>query len=88
MIMGWIGEPDSIVEIISKCFAKKDLDCKFHFCESFWVLGYRVLFPSDKYISAYELKEDKYELRPNDEFSQKISIGILPVFTIEAQEVF
>ena len=85
---GCIGAPDLIVEIISKGSAKKDLDDKFHLYEYFGVKEYWVVFPTDKFVSVYELYDGLYKLRADYEPGQNIPVGIFEGFEIDATKIF
>jgi len=60
---GCIGAPDLIVEVLSNSTLKKDLNEKFNLYEASGVKEYWVVSLVEKFVSVYELVNDKYELR-------------------------
>ncbi len=57
-----VAPPDFVVEIVSPSSAKYDLDEKFKIYEQAGVREYWVVFPKDKIIQDYVLKDGKFQL--------------------------
>lgn len=87
-VRGCLGSPDLIVEIVSKSTQKKDLNDKFNLYESTGVKEYWIVFPAEKYLSIYYLKDGFYNLKNNFEIGQQLTSHIFPDFKMEVEEVF
>jgi len=84
---GCIGAPDLIVEVLSNSTLKKDLNEKFNLYEASGVKEYWIVSPVEKFVSVYELVNDKYELRDHYE-EGNIPVGIFENFEILVEDIF
>ena len=73
---GCIGAPDFIAEIISPSTAKIDMEDKYQLYEKEGVKEYWLVFPHEKVIQSFILKDKKYEKNGTYEKGDKISVNI------------
>jgi Uma2 family endonuclease len=85
---GCLGAPDFIIEITSPYSASKDTVNKFNLYESAGVLEYWIVWPEEKTVQVYDLKEGSYQLRDNYEFEGKILVNVLPGLELDLKEIF
>lgn len=84
---GCIGAPDLIIEILSKSTSKKDYNDKYNLYEEAGVREYWIVSPSEKFVSVYDLINDKYELRNHYE-EGSVPVGIFENFEIAVEDIF
>ncbi len=85
---GCNGAPDLIIEILSPGNSKKEMDIKFDLYEEAGVLEYWLVYPEEKSVLIYILKEGKYiGLKPYTE-GQTLKSTLFPDLEIELDKVF
>jgi len=84
---GCIGAPDLIIEILSKSTSKKDYNDKYNLYEEAGVREYWIVSPSEKFVSVYDLINDKYELRNHYE-EGSVPVVIFENFEIAVEDIF
>lgn len=84
---GFNGAPDLIIEILSKSTSKKDYNDKYNLYEEAGVKEYWIVSPSEKFVSVYDLINDKYELRNHYE-EGSVPVGIFENFEIAVEDIF
>ncbi|HOV13991.1 MAG TPA: Uma2 family endonuclease [Spirochaetota bacterium] len=85
---GCLGAPDLIVEIISESTASKDLKIKFNLYEKVGVKEYWIVFPDEKIIQIFKLKNGEYGKPEVFGLDDKIVVGLFPDLTIEVNDLF
>ena len=85
---GCLGAPDIIIEIVSPSSIKHDVETKFSLYQEAGVLEYWIVFPSDKAVQQFILKEEKYVLKGIYTQDTVLSTPILPDFQLNVIEVF
>jgi len=85
---GCNGAPDLVIEIVSVGSAKRDLDEKFHLYEQSGVKEYWVVFPFEKQVSVYLLKDSEFQLTEHYQSKSKISSDNLVGFALDLEKVF
>jgi len=85
---GCKGAPDLIVEVLSPNSVSKDLHEKYEVYEKAGVREYWVVHPAEKTITAFILKNGKYETFKPLTRGDQISSVVLPGFTISLEEIF
>ncbi len=82
------GSPDLIIEIVSPSSLKRDLTDKMKLYEKHGVKEYWLVFPLEKTIMVYELKDNSYELLSYATEKGKVKSKVLEGFEMEVEEVF
>ena len=83
------GVPDLLIEIISASSVSRDTVEKFKIYEKYGVGEYWIVFPEQKVIEVFVLKDGKYSLLCSTENSEGIVTSIvLQDFKINVDEVF
>ena len=83
------GVPDLLIEIISASSVSRDTVEKFKIYEKYGVSEYWIVFPEQKVIEVFVLKDGKYSLLCSTENSEGIVTSIvLQDFKINVDEVF
>ena len=85
---GCKGAPDLIVEVLSPNSVSKDLHEKFEVYEKAGVSEYWVVHPAEKTITAFILKNGKYETAKPMTLGDRISSMVIPGFSISLEEIF
>lgn len=89
---GCLGAPDLIVEVISPSTGKRDLNEKFDLYEAAGVKEYWVVYPKDKAITVFLLREngeyDDGKTYQVIEETTKISVHTLKGLIIDLNELF
>lgn len=86
---GCIGAPDLIVEIISPATVKRDVEEKFKLYEEHGVKEYWIVHPNDETITAFLLKDGKYQLQGIFAKGSIIKVGIFNgKLSVDLDEVF
>ena len=89
---GCIGAPDLIVEIISPSTSKKDLNQKFFLYEKSGIREYWVVYPNDKAVIVYILKQNgKYDDGATYDLiigPSKVPVKTLKGLVIDLEELF
>lgn len=57
---GCFGPPDLLIEILSPSTSKKDLNQKFEIYETSGVKEYWIVYPMERLVTVYALKEGRY----------------------------
>lgn len=84
---GCLGAPDLIVEIVS-LNSKRDIEDKFKLYEKYGVKEYWIVYPYEKSISVFVLKNKKYQLEGMYAERGKVKVNIFDDFYIDIEEVF
>lgn len=85
---GCNGAPDLIIEILSPGNSKKEMDIKFDLYEEAGVLEYWLVYPDEKSVIIYILKDGKYiGLKPFTE-GQILKSTFFPDLEIDLDKVF
>ncbi len=82
------SKPDLVVEIVSPSSLKRDLTDKMKLYERHKVKEYWLVFPLEKTIMVYELKDYGYELFSYATEKGKVKSKVLEGFEMEVEEVF
>ena len=69
---GVFGAPDLVVEIISPSSLYKDIQVKKRVYEKFGIREYWIVFPDEKTVEIFSLKQGRYELVSSSQKSGKI----------------
>jgi len=85
---GCIGAPDWIIEILSPGNTRKELNEKFRLYEENAVREYWIVHPTDQTLAAFELQDDRYQLRKLYSSEEEVAVGIFPELVMDLQEVF
>lgn len=85
---GCNGAPDLIIEILSMSNSKHDLVTKYELYQEAGVAEYWVIYPYEKVIDVYHLKEKHYFLFHKYIEDDKIDVKTLPGFTIDLNDIF
>ena len=85
---GCIGAPDLIIEIISPATSKRDVHEKYLLYEKSGVLEYWIVYPHEKTVSVFKLKEKKYHLDAMYAGNDEILPGIFNDLVIKLEEIF
>lgn len=86
---GCIGAPDMIIEIVSPSSSERDVKDKYALYEKVGVKEYWIVYPAEKTISVFKLKEGKYILDAMYAGKDKIQPGIFKgALTIQLDEIF
>jgi Uma2 family endonuclease len=86
---GCIGAPDLIVEVQSPSTAKRDLQEKFNLYESSGVKEYWVVYPKEKALTIFLLRENgKYDNGTTYQSEGKIPVSIFNGLEINLEELF
>ncbi len=82
------GSPELVVEVVSPSTFKRDLTDKMKLYEKHGVKEYWLVFPLEKTIMVYELKDNSYELLSYATEKGKVKSKVLEGFEMEVEEVF
>lgn len=85
---GCIGAPDIVIEIISESTASKDLKIKFNLYEKSGVKEYWIVFPDEKVIQIFKLKNGEYGKPEVYGIDDKIEVKYLGNLVIDLKEAF
>jgi len=85
---GCLGAPDFIIEITSPSTGKRDAKEKYALYEKYGVREYWIVFPEEKLVYQYVLKNRKYEQNGIFADDDKISPHIFPDLEIDLSYVF
>ncbi len=75
---GCVGAPDTVIEIVSKGNAKRDLHQKMELYAEHGVPEYWVVFPQEKFILTYALRNNRYEAEGEYAETGSIPVRSLP----------
>lgn len=83
-----VGAPDLVIEILSPGNSKKEMDSKFDLYQEAGVLEYWLVYPEEKSINIFILKNNEYiGLKPISE-GQTFTSYIFPELKIEVDKIF
>jgi len=82
------GAPDLVVEIVSSTSYYRDRYEKFRIYEEAGVKEYWLVYPGEKAIEVWILKEGKYELYSIASNEGKVKSKVLEGFEVDLKEVF
>lgn len=85
---GCIGAPDTIIEVVSKGNAKRDLHQKMSLYAEHDVPEYWVVFPKEKIILTHLLRDGRYEVDGEYVEEGPVPIRSLPDFSLDWSEIF
>ncbi len=85
---GCLGSPDLIIEILSPSNSKTDLQDKFQLYEENQVPEYWIVFPNEKIIEQFVLKNDRYILHTVYHRTEKAFPLLFPDLEVDLIEVF
>ncbi len=80
--------PDLVVEVVSPSTFKRDLTDKMKLYERHGVKEYWLVFPLEKTIMVYELKDNGYELLSYATERGKVRSKVLEGFEVEVEDIF
>ena len=87
--LGCCGAPDMIVEVISPSTAKKDITEKFALYEEFGVKEYWIVYPKDKAVHAFLLRDDgKFDAGTLYELEGQIPVHVFDGYSIDMNDIF
>lgn len=83
-----VGAPDLVIEILSPGNSKKEMDSKFDLYQESGVLEYWLVYPEEKSINIFVLKDNKYiGLKPVSE-GQILTSYIFPELKADMDKIF
>ncbi len=82
------GPPDLVVEIVSPTSYYRDRYEKFEIYEKAGIKEYWIVYPGEKAIEIWVLKEGKYELHSIASGEGKVRSEVLKGFEVDLKEVF
>jgi len=83
-----IGAPDLVIEILSPGNSKKEMDYKFDLYQEAGVLEYWLVYPEEKSINIFILKNGEYiGLKPVSE-GQILTSSIFPELQADVDKIF
>ncbi len=83
-----IGAPDLVIEILSPGNSKKEMDYKFDLYQEAGVQEYWLVYPEEKSINIFVLKNDEYiGLKPVSE-GQILTSSIFPELRADVDKIF
>ncbi len=82
------GPPDLVVEVVSPASYYRDRYEKFRIYEEAGIKEYWLVYPGEKAIEVWVLKEDKYELYSIASSEGKVKSKVLKGFEVDLKEVF
>ena len=83
------GVPDLLIEIVSSGSVSRDTVEKFQIYEKYGVSEYWIVFPEQKVVEVFTLKDGKYSLFCSTEKSDGVvSSGVLLNFKFKIDELF
>ncbi len=82
------GPPDLIVEVVSPSSYRRDRYEKFEIYEKAGIKEYWLVYPGEKAIEVWVLKEGKYELYGIASGKGKVKSKVLKGFEVDLKEVF
>lgn len=85
---GCIGAPDTVIEIVSKGNAKRDLHQKMELYAEHGVPEYWIVFPGEKIVLTHILRDGRYEAEGEYAEAGPIPLRSLPGFEMEWTEIF
>ncbi len=83
-----IGPPDLVVEIVSPTSYYRDRYEKFRIYEEAGIKEYWIVYPGEKAIEVWVLKEGKYELYSIASSEGKVRSKVLKGLEVDLKEVF
>lgn len=85
---GIFGAPDWIIEILSPSSDKIDIKLKRDLYERFGVREYWIVYPDEKKVEVYLLKEARY--KPKGTFSQDetLEVNVIEDLKVNLKEIF
>lgn len=87
-MLGCLGGPDLIVEILSPGNNKKELQLKYEVYEASGVKEYWIIHPDERTLFIYTLKGGKYSPSRLFTIGDRVSSEALPGFELDLEEVF
>lgn len=88
-VRGCIGAPDTIIEILSKGNADRDLHKKFDLYQEHGVPEYWVVFPVEQLVTVYRLSEQGlYTVRGVYDEPGPVPVASLPAFSLRWEDIF
>jgi Uma2 family endonuclease len=87
-LVGCVGVPDLIVEILSPSTSEKDIKIKFGLYEEFGVKEYWIVSPNEQVVDVFYLDGEKYVLNKKYISTDRIPVKTLPGFELDLKEVF
>ena len=85
---GCIGAPDTVIQIVSKGNAKRDLHDKMSPYAEYGVPEYWVVFLEEKIILTHILRDGRYEAEGEYAEAGLVPVRSLPAFEMEWTEIF
>ncbi|MDX2188573.1 MAG: Uma2 family endonuclease [Bacteroidota bacterium] len=85
---GCNGAPDFVLEVLSPFTSKKDVTLKYEIYEEAGVGEYWIIYPGEKILDVYILKDGKYYLDKKYVSDDKVTLHTLPDLTIDLTEIF
>lgn len=83
-----IGAPDLVIEILSPGNSKKEMDYKFDLYQEAGVQEYWLVYPEEKSINIFVLKDDEYiGLKPISE-GQILTSSLFPELQADVDKIF
>ncbi len=82
------GSPDLVVEVVSPTSYHRDRYEKFRIYEEAGIKEYWIVYPGEKAIEVWILKEGKYELYSIASGEGKVKSEVLKGFEVDLKEVF
>jgi Uma2 family endonuclease len=85
---GCVGAPDLVVEIISPHTSNRDLRLKFDLYEEYGIKEYWIVYPQDKIVQIFTLKEGMYGRPKSYNHEGEACSEIFPELKVDLAEVF
>ncbi len=85
---GCLGAPDMIIEIVSEKNSKRDVEDKFLIYQKHGVREYWLVFPHEKTVQCFVLKNNKYQLAGMFAEKGKVKVNIFDDIYINLEDIF
>ncbi len=85
---GCIGAPDIVMEILSPSNSEKELKLKYEVYQEAGVREYWVIFPTEKTLMIYTLKDGKFVPSRFYVTGDRVSSAVLEGFSFDVNEIF
>ncbi|MBI2968369.1 MAG: Uma2 family endonuclease [Bacteroidetes bacterium] len=82
------GNPDLVIEVVSPSSIHHDTVTKKSLYEKYGIPEYWIVYPDEKIVDVFVLKNGKYKLQPEVNESGKLKSSVLKGFSIELKKIF
>jgi len=85
---GCIGAPDLIVEVLSPGNSKREVKDKYELYAQNGVQQYWIVYPAERVLQIYHLKDGKYVAEPPLTDGDTITVDFIDQLTIPVEDIF